>query len=365
MSRFSPVPYFPTPPAVYDQRYFDQVLRSFAVFAQQVVNPGEERATSLTLTEATGRVDRGSLSWNTAADTLDITMGNDVVQQVGFETYMMCMNDTGTTIPNGSIVGFSGVGTSIEVAKYTADGTFPNLYFIGVTTCDIPDGERRPVTIYGEVRELDTTGTPVGETWAVGDILYASPTTAGALTKVRPSAPDEVIVVAAVLTVSATAGEIMVRPTVPIKMNYGRFASTADQTAASANTAYAITYNTTNAASGTSVVSSSRLTPAEAGYYAINLSVQVTSTNSSSSTFYVWLAKNGTAQANTTRAFTIKANGDTKVVAVTYDVSLAAGDYVELMWAADSTNVFLDATSGLAFAPDIPSALVSFTQVQL
>jgi len=365
MSRFSPVPYFPAPPVAYDQRYFDQVLKAFAVFAQQVTNPGELRGTSLTLTTSTTNVDRGELSWNAAADTLDITMGNGVVQQTGFETYMMCMNDTGATIPNGTIVGFSGVGTEIEVAKYIADGTFPNLYFIGVTTCDIPDGERRPITIYGEVRDLDTTGTPVGETWAAGDILYASPSTAGKLTKVRPSAPDEVIVVAAVLTVSATAGEIMVRPTVPIKMLYGRFASTVDQTASAANTAYPITYDTTNAASGVSVVSTSRLTPVEAGYYAVSASVQVTSTNSSSSVFYVWLAKNGTAQANTTRAFTIKANGDTKVVSVAYDISLAAGDYVELMWATSSTQVFLDATSGLSFAPDIPSVLVSMTQVQL
>lgn len=372
MARFSPVPYFPTPPAQYDQRYFDQVLRSFAVFARQMTNPGEMRATSLTLTESTTNVDRGELRWDVAEETMKITMGNGVEQSVGLENYMMVFNDTGSLITNGTVLGFSGVGpgpvagdADVYGAPFIADGSFKNLYFIGVATCDIPDGERRPITIYGELHDIDTTGTDVGETWVAGDILYASPTYAGKLTKVRPSAPDEVIVVAAVLDVDSTDGELLVRPTVPIQMNYGRFSSTVDQTAASTNTAYSVTYNTTNGASGVSVVSNSQLTVEEAGYYSVNISVQITSTNSSSSVFYIWLSKNGTNVANTTRAYTIKANGDTHVLFVSYDISLAANDYVELKWATSSTQVFLDATSGLAFAPDIPSVLVSVTQTQL
>lgn len=365
MATFAPVPYFPTPPQAYDQRYFDQVVRAFSVFAQQMTNPGAERATSLTLTTATGNVNYGELSWNPADETVDLTMGHDVTQQVGFETYMRCKNTTGATIPNGTVVGFSGVSVEIEAAPYLADGSFPNLYFIGITTTEIPDGSTRPATIYGKVRGLDTTGTPAGETWSVGDILYVSASTAGAMTNVRPAAPDEVIVVAAVLAVSATDGEIMVRPTVPIKMLYGRFSSTADQTAASANTAYPVSYTTTDASSGVSVSSGSQLTVAQSGYYNASISVQVTSTNSSAATFYLWLAKNGTAVPNTTRAFTIKANGDTKVVTVNHEVSLSASDYIEFVWATSSTNVFLDATSGLAFAPDIPSVLVSVTQSQL
>jgi len=348
------------------------LIRAFSVFAQQMTNPGDMRGTRLTLTESTDKVDRGEMLWDVEEDTMKITMGNGIEQSVGLETYMMVFNDTGSTITNGTVLGFAGVGpgpiagdADIYGTPFIADGSFKNLYFIGVATCDIPNGERRPVTVFGELHDIDTTGTDVGETWVTGDILYASPTYAGKLTKVRPSAPDEVIVVAAVLDVDATNGELLVRPTVPISMDYGRFSDTTDQTAASVNTAYAITYNTVNGSSGVSVVSNSRLTVEEAGYYAVNLSVQVTSTNASSSVFYVWISKNGTDVANTTRAFTIKANGDTKVVAVNYDISLAASDYIELKWATDSTQVFLDATSGLSFAPDIPSALVSVTQTQL
>jgi hypothetical protein len=46
----TPIPYFPTPPVVYDRTYMSQVTRAFAIFAQQVSNPGPVRATTLTLT---------------------------------------------------------------------------------------------------------------------------------------------------------------------------------------------------------------------------------------------------------------------------------------------------------------------------
>ena len=50
MSYGSPIPYFPTPPTEYDRAYMAQVIRAFAVFAQQVANPGPIRGTGITLT---------------------------------------------------------------------------------------------------------------------------------------------------------------------------------------------------------------------------------------------------------------------------------------------------------------------------
>lgn len=43
-------PYFPIPPSGYDQRYFTEVLRSFSVFLEQTQNPGDIRATEITIT---------------------------------------------------------------------------------------------------------------------------------------------------------------------------------------------------------------------------------------------------------------------------------------------------------------------------
>lgn len=365
MSRKVAIPYFPTPPAEYDQRYIQEVVRAFSVYAQQLNNPGPLRATELTLTDSDTNVDRGQLSWNITEETVDITMGDGVVQQVGFETFMQVKNDTGSQIDNGRVVGFVGVNSEIKIAEYTANSSANELYFIGVTTRDMPDGDVGPVTLYGKVRGLDTTGQG-GETWNVGDILYASPTTAGGLTNVRPTAPNVVISVAAVLSVDATDGEIMVRPRVPVGLDYGAFDSTTDQTLVAINTGKAIALENTLSSNGvTTGTPNSRIVVSEAGFYKFDASFQFTSTNVFAKTVYFWLTKNGSEVADTTRVYTLKANGDQRVMHVTYGISLAASDYVEFYWASTDTAVTLDAITGIAFAPDVPSAIVTVTQIQL
>lgn len=366
MTRGVNTPFFPNPTPDYDQRYMQQLVQSFALFARQVQTPGPWQATELILTTDTGNVDHGKLSWNTVEETVDLTMGDGVTQQIGFETFMRCENDTGSTIDKGTVVGFAGSSGEIQISPYIADGTVPELYFVGVTTTDMLDTEVRPVTLYGKVDGIDTTGTPVSETWAVGDILYASPNTAGALTKVRPTAPDVVIAVAAVLVVSATVGEIMVRPTIPIGLDYGTFSSNTDQTLAAIDTATAITYTTTEISNGVSLGSpASRIEVDQAGYYQVAVSAQLSSGSASAKNVYFWLDKSGTAIADTTRAVTLSANSEYFPFSTVYDVSLAASDYIRVMWAANDTNVTLDAIAASAFAPAAPSVIVTVTQMQL
>lgn len=50
MSRNVPIPFFPSPPADYNQAYFAQLIRNFAVFAQQSQVPGPVQASTLVLT---------------------------------------------------------------------------------------------------------------------------------------------------------------------------------------------------------------------------------------------------------------------------------------------------------------------------
>ena len=49
MGTNSPVPYFPTPPAVYSQEYLNQLVRAFSTFIQQTNNPGEAVYSTLRL----------------------------------------------------------------------------------------------------------------------------------------------------------------------------------------------------------------------------------------------------------------------------------------------------------------------------
>lgn len=365
MSRSVPIPFFPSPPRDYDQTYFSQLVRNFSVFAQQTQVPGPLQATRLTLTTETGNVDTGILSYNDTEDTLDLQHLNGVVQQIGFETFMRVTNDTGVTIPSGTVVGFAGVNGEIKIAPYIADGSVPEVYFVGLTTFDMVDGATGPITIYGKVREIDTTG-PGAETWVAGDILYASPSVAGQLTKVRPTAPDAVIVVAAVLKVGTTDGEILVRPTIPLGLDYGTFDATTNRTLAATNTATAVTLDNTLISNGVTLgTPASRMVVSEAGFYQFDANLQLTSESSSAKNVYFWIRKNGTDVVDTTRALTVNINKGFTPVALTYTLSLLATDYVELMWAANSTDVTLEAIAALAFAPSAPSVLVSLTQIQL
>ena len=50
MSRRVPPPFFPNPPIDYQQQYFSELVRAFSLFVVQERNPGEARATKMTLT---------------------------------------------------------------------------------------------------------------------------------------------------------------------------------------------------------------------------------------------------------------------------------------------------------------------------
>jgi effector-binding domain-containing protein len=361
-----PVPYFPTPPNDYNRNYMDQLVRAFAVFAQQVNNPGPIRATTLTLNPSGEKIDSGELSYSTEEDTFALTHLNGVIQHIGFDTFMRCRNNTGSTIPKGRVVGFSGVSGDILVSQYLADGTIPELYFVGVTAFDMADQAVGGVYVYGKLDGIDTTGTPVGEAWAVGDILYASATTAGRFTKVRPTAPNTVISVAAVLTVGATTGSIMIRPLIPMGLDYGTFVSNTDQTVATINTATPVTYTSTEISNGVTLGTPvSRIVVSQAGYYHVAISAQVSSANASSKNIFIWLDKNGANVTDTTRAITLSGNGTYLPFSAVYDISLQANDYIRVMWAASDTNVALDAFVASGFAPSGPAITVTVTQMQL
>jgi len=56
-------------------------------------------------------------------------------------------------------------------------------------------------------------------------------------------------------------------------------------------------------------------------------------------------------------------NGATLVVSRSAIFNLSAGDYLESMWAVDSTSGFLDATAATAFAPAAPASTIAITRL--
>lgn len=364
----------PPAPADYNPQYDAQRNRLIESFAQGSYVKGEDvgvyQPAKLIVSDMefvttdSHTPTEGSLSWNSEDATLDIGMEYGVVQQVGLDTYARVENMTGATMAKGTVVGFAGVGTNnvLSVSKYLADGSTPTLYILGVLAHELPDsGQVGYCQTWGHLRNVNTSA------FAVGDILYASPTTAGGLTKVKPTAADNVVPLAAVLKVGTTNGEIFIRPTVEQQYYNGQFTKNTTITPAAANTAYALAWDTTVITEGITLTGSptTRLTVAHSGLYNFAARIQFSSNNANGKAAWMWLKKNGTTNIGSSTAVgSLKDSGGYAVLAVNDFVSLAANDYVELFWAVDDTGLQPTNVAATAFAPSAPTAHVAVTQVQ-
>ena len=364
----------PPPPSQYSPAYEAQRNRLIELYSNGLYEKGQDvgvyQPAKLIVSDAsfvttdTHVPATGTLSWNPTEETLDLGMGEGVIQQIGLETFARVENNTGSTLAKGTVVGFAGVGTNntLRVSKYLADGATPTLYILGVMAHDLPDnGTVGYCTVWGHVKGINTSS------FAAGDILYSSPTTAGAFTKTKPTAPDNVVPVAAVLKVGTTDGEIFVRPTVEQQYYNGQFTKNATITPAAANTAYALAWDTTVITEGITLTGSptTRLTVAHSGLYNFAARIQFSSGNSNGKSAWMWLKKNGTTNIGSSTAVgSLKDSGGYTVLSINDFVSLAAGDYVELFWAVDDTGLQPTNVAATAFAPSAPTAHVAVTQVQ-
>ena len=306
------------------------------------------------------------VAWDAGDQTLAVGMDYGVEQTVGMSVYARVENSTGVTIPKGAVVGFSGVGPGnvLSVAPYLADGSTPSLYILGVMAHDLPNaGQIGYCAVWGHVAGINTSA------FSVGDVLFASPSSAGAFTNVKPTAPDNVIPVAAVLADDAVNGAIFVRPSIEQQQYYGEFTKTGTVSPGVVNTSYAVTWDNTEIANGISIVSSSQITVVESGLYQFNVTLQLKSGTATDKNVRFWFKKNGTNIANTTRIVTVSVNNAFTPISLAEFFSLAAGDYIELWWQSNNINVQLitDPAAGVApnDYPAAPAGVMAVNQIQL
>lgn len=331
-----------------------------------------------TISETLNNTSPRTQSWDYVNQCMNILMHSDGVNlSVGEEEYYpLVTNATGTGITNGMLVGFGAVDGGLDVVPYLADGSFPPWHIAGVATQDIASGARGRVTKFGYLRNIDTTGSFVGETWLAGDILYASPIYPGMLTNTKPTAPSVVIPVAMVRTVDATEGVLLVRVTPQPRLYYGVFSANFQQDATLANTVYALRYNASpDIASGFSIasdgVNDTRIIAANSGLYNFQFSVELNSSSSSSRDVFIWprIGTVGGSEADVPNAcsqWTIKSNTEAFVPSWNFVLSLNAGQYFRLMWSASGTGVFLPYVAAITtpyVRPAIPSIILTVTQV--
>lgn len=94
MSRNLALPFFPVPPNQYDQQYFDTLVRSFAIYLDQIQQPGEGRLTSLVLTNLKNNdmgLEEGALfNWEGYVKITELNrphvLGNTMTSSVGSVT---------------------------------------------------------------------------------------------------------------------------------------------------------------------------------------------------------------------------------------------------------------------------------------
>ena len=165
----------------------------------------------------TGAAGVGVMRWNDSDGTVDLGLkGGNVTLQVGQEQVLRVVNKTATNIDlleaNYQAVRVTGAqGQRLKVDLAQAINDTVSAETIGLVTETINNNQEGFITTSGLVRGINTTGSLQGETWADGDILYLSPTTAGNATKVKPVAPNHLIILGYVIRAHITQGSIFVK----------------------------------------------------------------------------------------------------------------------------------------------------------
>ena len=156
---------------------------------------------------------------------------------------------------------------------------------------------------------------------------------------------------------------------------YGAFSDTTTQTAASTTTAYKMTLNTTDEAWGVSIgTPTSKIVVANPGTYNLQWSGQFQNTDNSDHDVSVWLRKGNDGGESvdivgSTGYISIPAShgqvsGHT-VVGWNWVLTLAADDFIEIMWSVDSTAVTIQSYAAQTnpTRPSTASLVVTMTQV--
>jgi hypothetical protein len=146
--------------------------------------------------------------------------------------------------------------------------------------------------------------------------------------------------------------------------NYGSFLGVPSQTATSgANTGIPVLLPTTVAANNFSIVSGSQITAAAAGIYNLQFSIQILSTGGGGGDVEIWLAKNGTAAADSNTRFVLQNQNEPQLAALNFVESLAAGDFLELYWGSTNANMELHNSASVMGGPDIPAVILTIVPV--
>lgn len=163
---------------------------------------------SVLVADATGRI-----KWNSADGTYDMCLYNGVTLQAGQEQHFY--GKAVGSITNGSPVQFAGSQGNhflIKTAVASEINANPEL-FMGIATQSFTNNQFGYVTMFGNVRDLNTSA------YSDGTLLYFDSVNGG-LTTTKPSYPNARILVCAVTNSHTNQGSLFVRPEI---QRYGKW----------------------------------------------------------------------------------------------------------------------------------------------
>jgi hypothetical protein len=159
---------------------------------------------------------QGTISWDVDDNTIKAVL-NGYSMKIGEDQFYPVKNQSGNNIVKGTAVRFagtSGMSGRLLIEPFIANGSFPSSVFMGVTAENINNGEDGKVLWFGRIRGINTNALGVN-----GDILYASTSVVGGFQTAVPTAPNNIVQVAAIVNNSVNQGVIFVRPTFSSNIN--------------------------------------------------------------------------------------------------------------------------------------------------
>ena len=165
----------------------------------------------------TGVASAGVMRWNDTTGVSETTLkGGSVLLRNGVDLVARVVNKVtpNTTLTKAAYqaVRVSGAqGQRLAVAFAQANNDANSADTIGLVTETIATNQEGFIMAVGQLENINTTGSLQGETWADGDVLYLSPTTAGRITNIKPVAPNHIIVIGYVEYAHVNNGKIYVK----------------------------------------------------------------------------------------------------------------------------------------------------------
>lgn len=148
----------------------------------------------------------GTMRWNLTDGTLDLgLLGGNVTLQLGQESVQRVKHADNSGLLQGKVVylvGSDGTNPTVRYARANTDLTSANTF--GVMTEDATGGSKAFCTTFGLVRNINTNNL------TEGGLVWLSKDTAGALTAVRPTAPNHGVEIGFCIRKHATQGVVFV-----------------------------------------------------------------------------------------------------------------------------------------------------------